>query len=74
MKQNDGIISTDLAGLEVAEDEDIAGEVEYREVIVTTQQHGLRLDKALSEILPEFTEATSSSWWLPVRSPGNQKL
>ncbi len=57
MKQNDGIISTDLSSFEVVEDEDIAGEVEYREVTVTTQQHGLRLDKALSDILPEFSRS-----------------
>ncbi len=55
MIQNEGIISTDLVVAVSTEDEDISGEVEYRSITVSAEQHGLRLDKALADILPEFS-------------------
>ena len=35
--------------------EDISAEVEYRQLEITVGQHGARLDKAISELLPEFS-------------------
>ena len=35
--------------------EDISAEVEYRQLKITVGQHGARLDKAISELLPEFS-------------------
>jgi len=35
--------------------EDIAGEVEWRDATIAATQHGLRLDRALAEAVPEFS-------------------
>lgn len=55
MKQIEVIISATPAAPEGNEDEDISAEVEYRKLEVTVEQHGTRLDKAVSELLPEFS-------------------
>lgn len=58
MKQNDRIISATLAApatLEVNEEDDISAEVEYRTVEVSLELHGTRLDKAIGDLLPEFS-------------------
>lgn len=55
MKQIEAIISTTPATPEGNEDEDISAEVEYRKLEVAVEQHGIRLDKAISELLPEFS-------------------
>ena len=55
MKQIEVIISTTLATPEGNEDEDISAEVEYRKLEVAVEQHGSRLDRAISELLPEFS-------------------
>ena len=49
------IISVAPATTEGVEDEDISAEVEYRKLEVTVEQHGIRLDKAISELLAEFS-------------------
>jgi 23S rRNA pseudouridine1911/1915/1917 synthase len=57
LKHTDPIISTDT----VAEDlDDLVGtdtDVEWREWIVGVQQHGSRLDRALAELVPEFSRS-----------------
>ncbi len=55
MKQIEAIISATPVPPEGNEDEDISAEVEYRKLEVTVEQHGIRLDKAISELLPEFS-------------------
>jgi 23S rRNA pseudouridine1911/1915/1917 synthase len=55
LKQIEIIISTDPAMTEGGEDEDISAEVEYRKIAVALEQHGIRLDKAVSELLPDFS-------------------
>ena len=55
MKQIEAIISATPATPEGNEDEDISAEVEYRQLEVAVKQHGIRLDKAISELLPEFS-------------------
>ncbi len=55
MKQIDAIISAAPVAPEGSEDEDIPAEVEYRNLHVAAEQHGIRLDKAISELLPEFS-------------------
>ena len=57
MKQNDVIISATLVTPECSDDEDISGDVEYRKLEVAVEQHGIRLDKAISELLPEFSRS-----------------
>ena len=57
MKQNDVIISATLVTPEGSDDEDISGDVEYRKLEVAVEQHGIRLDKAISELLPEFSRS-----------------
>jgi 23S rRNA pseudouridine1911/1915/1917 synthase len=57
LKQNEVIISADLVSPDGTEEEDIVGEVEYRNVVVAAEQHGFRLDKALSDMLPEFSRS-----------------
>ena len=49
------IISVAPVPTEGVEDEDILAEVEYRKLEVTVEQHGIRLDKAISELLTEFS-------------------
>ena len=55
MKQIDAIISAAPATPEVHEDEEISVEVEFRKLEIAVEQHGIRLDKAISELLPEFS-------------------
>lgn len=55
MKQIEAIISATPATPEGNDDEDISAEVEYRKLEVAVEQHGIRLDKAISELLPEFS-------------------
>ena len=55
MKQIEAIISATPVPPEGNEDEDISAEVEYRKLEVTVEQHGILLDKAISELLPEFS-------------------
>ena len=55
MKQIEAIISATPVTTEGSEDEEISTEVEYRKLEVAVEQHGIRLDKAISELLPEFS-------------------
>jgi 23S rRNA pseudouridine1911/1915/1917 synthase len=57
LKQIPTIISTDPAQPDAVDDEDIPGEVEYRQLNVAVDQHGVRLDKALVDLLPEFSRS-----------------
>lgn len=57
MEHSNEIISTGLSLDEVEGVGDDAAEVELREWRVEMQQHGLRLDRALSELIPEFSRS-----------------
>ena len=57
MKQIEVIISAPPAMAEGSEEEDISAEVEFRNLVVAVEQHGTRLDKAISELLPEFSRS-----------------
>ena len=53
MKQTNTIISTDPLSSEA--DDVAAAEVEWRSVSISMAQHGFRLDRALVELVPEFS-------------------
>ena len=57
MKQIDRIISSDPAALAFAEEGDITDDVEYRRLHIGSGQHGFRIDKALVDVLPEFSRS-----------------
>jgi 23S rRNA pseudouridine1911/1915/1917 synthase len=57
LKQTEMIISSALETTEADEGEDIVGEVEWRNVKMSADQHGLRLDRALVDVVPEFSRS-----------------
>ena len=57
MKQTEKIISSVCEATDPDDVEDITGEVEWRDATITTTQHGLRLDRALVEAVPEFSRS-----------------
>lgn len=57
MKHSEPIISTTLANDELDESADAGAEVEWREWQVAPAQHGMRLDRALAELVPEFSRS-----------------
>lgn len=57
MKHQEPIISTDPASDDFDEAVEGASEVELRPWSIGADQHGLRLDRALSELVPEFSRS-----------------
>jgi 23S rRNA pseudouridine1911/1915/1917 synthase len=57
LKHTESIISTDPVTEDLDELVDTGKEVEWREWIVGAAQHGLRLDRALAELIPEFSRS-----------------
>lgn len=57
MKQSTGIISSDPISDEFEELEESAVDAEWRTVTVGIAQHGERLDRALVEVVPEFSRS-----------------
>ena len=57
MKHSAPIISTALAGEDLDESVDTGADVEWREWRVAQAQHGMRLDRALAELVPEFSRS-----------------
>lgn len=57
MKQSTGIISSAPTLTDAEELEDASIEVEWRNLSVSAEQHGERLDKALVEAAPEFSRS-----------------
>ena len=55
MKHSLSIISTDTVAEDLDDAADTGAEVEWREWIVGASQHGMRLDRALAELIPEFS-------------------
>ncbi len=57
MKDQEQIISSDPAGEDFEDAADAAAEVEWRTWMIGAAQHGLRLDRALAELVPEFSRS-----------------
>lgn len=57
MKNTDFIISTGLDSEDPDDRADAGPEVELRELVFGQNQHGLRLDRALVELVPEFSRS-----------------
>ena len=57
MKHTDPIISTDPVAEDLDELVDAGADVEWREWFVDAAQHGFRLDRALAELIPEFSRS-----------------
>lgn len=57
MKYTESIISTDPANEDLDEGIDTGAQVEWREWTATDAQHGMRLDRALAELVPEFSRS-----------------
>ncbi len=57
MKQQDAIISADPVGEDFEEALESSAEVELRDWTIGVEQHGLRLDRALSLLVPEFSRS-----------------
>ena len=57
MKSSEIIISTDPLADDLEAGADIAAEAELRELSFGVAQHGLRLDRALAELVPEFSRS-----------------
>lgn len=57
MKESNSIISTPSCGEELEEVVDSPVEVEWREWGVGPELHGARLDRALAELIPEFSRS-----------------
>lgn len=57
MKQTDGIISSPFAGTDSEEGDEAAVDVEWRVEKIAASQHGARLDRALVEVVPEFSRS-----------------
>ncbi len=57
MKHQESIISTDPVSEDFDEAAEGASEVELRPWAIGVDQHGLRLDRALSELVPEFSRS-----------------
>ena len=55
MKHSFSIISTDTVADDLDDVADTGAEVEWREWSVGASQHGMRLDRALTELIPEFS-------------------
>ena len=55
MKHSLSIISADTVAEDLDDAADTGAEVEWREWIVGASQHGMRLDRALAELIPEFS-------------------
>jgi 23S rRNA pseudouridine1911/1915/1917 synthase len=57
LKHSAPIISTDTMAEDLEDAADAGVEVEWREWIVQEAQHGSRLDRALAELIPEFSRS-----------------
>ncbi len=57
LKQTEDIISSHPFGTDPTEEDDAPSESEWRKVEVLAPQHGLRLDRALVDIAPEFSRS-----------------
>ncbi len=57
MITNESIISTAAIAADGSEEDETTGDAELRVVTVAAQHHGLRLDKVLSELVPEFSRS-----------------
>lgn len=57
MDDSISIISADPLSEDVDDGADVAPESEWREWVVGKAQHGLRLDRALAELIPEFSRS-----------------
>jgi 23S rRNA pseudouridine1911/1915/1917 synthase len=57
LKQTEKIISTVCEATEPDDVEDIVGDVEWRDATIAAAQHALRLDRALVEVVPEFSRS-----------------
>ncbi len=57
MKQTDGIISSPFAGTDSEEGGDTGVDVELRTATIAPTVHGARLDRALVEMVPEFSRS-----------------
>lgn len=55
LKQSEAIISSTLTSADMEEGDESAAEVEWREAFIAVAQHGQRLDRALVEVVPEFS-------------------
>lgn len=55
LKQSEAIISSTLASADLEEGDEAAAEVEWREAAIAVAQHSQRLDRALVEVVPEFS-------------------
>ena len=55
LKQSEAIISSTLASADMEEGDEAAAEVEWREASIAVTQHGQRMDRALVEVVPEFS-------------------
>ena len=57
MKHSEPIISTPSTGDELEDSLDATADGESREWVAGTAQHGMRLDRALTELVPEFSRS-----------------
>jgi 23S rRNA pseudouridine1911/1915/1917 synthase len=57
LKQTDGIISSPFAGTDSEEGGEAAADVEWRTATIAASQHGARLDRALVDVVPEFSRS-----------------
>lgn len=57
MKQIERIISSAITDPDSSDDAEVSMDVEYRQVMVGREQHGFRLDKALADLLSEFSRS-----------------
>lgn len=55
LKQSEAIISSTLASADMEEGDEAAAEVEWREASIAVTQHGQRMDRALVDVVPEFS-------------------
>ena len=55
LKQSEAIISSTLASADMEEGDEAAAEVEWREASIAVAQHSQRLDRALVDVVPEFS-------------------
>jgi 23S rRNA pseudouridine1911/1915/1917 synthase len=57
LKNSHSIISTDMVAEDLDDGVDTGAEVEWRVWTVEAAQHGMRLDRALTELIPEFSRS-----------------
>ncbi len=57
MKQTDGIISIPFNGTDSEEGDEAVADAEWRTVTIAATQHGARLDRALVDVVPEFSRS-----------------